>query len=142
MKPIYTVIEIGSKVEVDLLLVRDRIPDELFKLLSGDAVGTVIDYKMTDASGTGVVLRLVDGSFNWFFYEELKGAMFETMPQVLEEGKSQDQSISLEKNYMFDSNQVKSKFFNSPIEKGITIFEMFNPILFFRWLLYALKDIY
>ena len=142
MKQIQTLIEIGSTVEVDPILVRDRIPNDLLKLLSDNPEGTVIDYKMTDGSGTGVVLRLMDGSINWFFYEELKGAKVGTLPLVLNEGKFQKESISLEKKSIFQSNRNHSKLFNSPIKKGIAIVEMFNPIIFFRWLLYSLKDVY
>ena len=142
MKQIQILMDIGSKVEVDLLLVRDRIPDELLKLLSNNPVGTVTDYKMTDGSGTGVVLRLVDGSFNWFFYEELKGGMVGTTPLLLNEDKSQEESISFENNYTFESKRVKTKLFKSPINKSGTIIEMFNPMVFIRWLLYALKDVY
>jgi len=142
MKQIQTLMELGSTVEVDLLLVHDRIPDELLKLLSDNPVGTVIDYKMTDGSGTGVVLRLKDGSFNWFFYEELKGAMVATMPLLPNSDKFQKGSISLEEKYIFESPQKKIKSFNSPINKPITIVDMFNPINFLRWFLYALKDVY
>ena len=114
MKQIQTLMELGSTVEVDLLLVHDRIPDELLKLLIDNPVGTVIDYKMTDGSGTGVVLRLEDGSFNWFFYEELKGAMVGTMPLVINSDKFQKGSISLEENYISESTQKKIKLFNLP----------------------------
>ena len=138
MKQIQTLIELGSMVEVDLLSVHDRIPVELFKLLSDNPVGTVIDYKMTDGSGAGVVLRLVDGSFNWFFYEELKGSM----PPALNADKIQNSSLSLEKNSIFKSTQNNNKLFNSPIKKSTQVVDLFNPIVFFRWFLYSLKDVY
>ena len=41
------------------------------KILLDDPSGTVIDYKMTDGTGIGLVLKLSDGSFIWFFQDEL-----------------------------------------------------------------------
>ena len=142
MKQIPMLMEIGSIVEVDLPLVKDRIPDELLKLLSDNSVGTVIDYKMTDGSGTGVVLQLVDGSLNWFFYEELKVSILSSKSLELTEDRLQKKSILLEKNYLAQSNQKKRKLIGPPIQQPKTIVELFNPFLFFKWFLHALKDVY
>ena len=63
---------IGSKVKVNIERVRDRIPSNLINQLSADPRGTVIDYKMTDGiGGIGVVIKLNDGSQNWFFEDEI-----------------------------------------------------------------------
>ena len=63
---------IGSNVKINLELVRDRITPGLIKQLSEDPRGTVMDYKMTDGiGGIGVVIKLKDGSENWFFEEEI-----------------------------------------------------------------------
>ena len=67
-----TLNSIGSKVRVDLDLIRDRIPSSLAQLLANDPRGTVKDYKMTDGQGIGLVLELCDGSKRWFFDEEIK----------------------------------------------------------------------
>ncbi len=61
---------IGSKIKINIERVRDRIPSDLINQLSEDPRGTVIDYKMTDGMGIGVVLKLKDGSQNWFFEDE------------------------------------------------------------------------
>ena len=61
---------IGSKIKINIEQVRDRIPSDLIKQLSDDPRGTVIDYKMTDGGGVGLVLKLKDGSQNWFFEDE------------------------------------------------------------------------
>ena len=68
-----TLNRIGSNVRVDLERVRDRIPSTLLKQLSKDPRGKVIDYKMTDGMGIGLVLELSDGSTSWFFDEEIIG---------------------------------------------------------------------
>ena len=63
---------IGSKIKINIERVRDRIPSELIDQLSQDPRGTVIDYKMTDGrGGIGVVLKMNDGSKQWFFEDEV-----------------------------------------------------------------------
>ena len=62
---------IGSKIKINIERVRDRIPSYLINQLSEDPRGTVIDYKMTDGRGIGLVLKLKDGSQNWFFEDEV-----------------------------------------------------------------------
>ena len=63
---------IGSKIKINIEQVRDRIPSDLIDQLSQDPRGTVIDYKMTDGrGGIGVVLKMNDGSKQWFFEDEI-----------------------------------------------------------------------
>ena len=62
---------IGSRTKVNLERVRDRIPPNLVQKLIKDPSGKVLDYKMTDGTGIGVVLELNDGSKRWFFEDEL-----------------------------------------------------------------------
>ena len=71
MSKALSLIEIGSTVSVDVNRVTDRIPTELIQLLSDDPVGTVIDYKMTDGMGIGLVLEFNDGTTSWFFDDEI-----------------------------------------------------------------------
>ena len=63
---------IGSKIKINIERVKDRIPSELIDQLSQDPRGTVVDYKMTDGrGGIGVVLKMNDGSKQWFFEDEI-----------------------------------------------------------------------
>ena len=62
---------IGSKIKINIERVRDRIPSDLIQQLSEDPRGIVMDYKMTDGRGIGLVLKLKDGSQNWFFEDEV-----------------------------------------------------------------------
>ena len=71
MNQTLTLSKIGSKVKVDLNRVIDRIPTRLVELLKKDPRGKVVDFKMTDATGLGVVLELSDGSTSWFFNDEV-----------------------------------------------------------------------
>ena len=64
-------LRIGSKVRVDLDNLKDRIPTNLVGVLKKDPRGTLVDFKMTDGMGIGVVLELNDGSTSWFFEDEI-----------------------------------------------------------------------
>ena len=62
--------KIGSRVKIDLEKVKDRISANLIDTLSSDPRATVTDYKMTDGGGVGIVVKLSDGTKNWFFENE------------------------------------------------------------------------
>ncbi len=62
---------IGSSIKIDLDRVRDRISNSLIAKISSNPRATVTDYKMTDGGGVGVVVKLVDGTQNWFFENEI-----------------------------------------------------------------------
>ena len=63
---------IGSTVRVNLDKVRDRIPSKLVNQLSDNPRGKIVDYKMMDGNGIGVILKFSDGSTSWFFEDEVK----------------------------------------------------------------------
>ena len=44
----------------------------LLKTLEMNPRGKVIAYKMTDGGGIGIVLKLGDGTKNWFFENEIR----------------------------------------------------------------------
>ncbi len=60
--------EIGQKVKV--YRIRDRVNRNVAGTLG--KVGTIKEYKMTDASGVGVVVQFDDHSSTWFFEDEIK----------------------------------------------------------------------
>ncbi|MBD2576359.1 DUF2862 domain-containing protein [Oscillatoria sp. FACHB-1406] len=62
--------EIGQRVKVYRF--RDRVPTEVAAKLG--KVGTIKEYKMTDGSGVGAIVKFDDKSENWFFEDELKPA--------------------------------------------------------------------
>ncbi|MFL0731636.1 MAG: DUF2862 domain-containing protein, partial [Prochlorococcus sp.] len=53
-----TSFRIGSKVRISR--VRDRIPGKLVEQLKKSDVGKVLNYKMTDGKGIGVIVELSD----------------------------------------------------------------------------------
>ncbi|WP_448602504.1 cytochrome b6f subunit PetP [Thermoleptolyngbya sp.] len=60
--------QIGQKVRVRRL--RDRTGQVVVKHLG--QVGEVQDFKMTDGSGVGVVVKFDDKFATWFFEDELE----------------------------------------------------------------------
>ena len=60
--------EIGQKVKV--YRIRDRVSNNIADKLG--KIGTVEEFKMTDGSGVGVVVKFDDRSSTWFFEDELK----------------------------------------------------------------------
>lgn len=60
--------EIGQRVKV--YRIRDRVANNIADKLG--KVGTIKEYKMTDGSGVGVVVKFDDKSSTWFFEDELK----------------------------------------------------------------------
>jgi Protein of unknown function (DUF2862) len=60
--------EIGQKVKVFRL--RDRVSPPIVKRLG--QTGIIQGFKMTDASGVGVVVQFEDNYATWFFEDELK----------------------------------------------------------------------
>tara|TARA_B100000700_G_C14346232_1_gene535056 strand:+ start:237 stop:461 length:225 start_codon:yes stop_codon:yes gene_type:complete len=66
-----TLNKIGSNVKIQVDRVKDRIPKALLQKLTKDPRGKVIDYKMTDGTGIGLVIRLSDGTTSWFFDDEI-----------------------------------------------------------------------
>jgi hypothetical protein len=61
--------EIGQKVKV--YRIRDRVSNNIADKLG--KIGTVKEFKMTDGSGVGVIVKFDDDrSATWFFEDELK----------------------------------------------------------------------
>ena len=60
--------EIGQKVKVYRL--RERVASSIIDKLG--QVGEIKDYKMTDGSGVGVIIKFDDGTSTWFFEDEIK----------------------------------------------------------------------
>ena len=142
MSQALSLIPIGSKVTVDLGKIQDRIPKKLIDLISFEPVGTVVDYKITDGEGIGLVVQLSDGSLGWFFEEELRD--FEQLKSTLILADEVYPKGVIVSNSIGSSNNKKSylQIIDNPISSGKTIFDLLNPFNFFKWLVYSAKDIF
>ncbi len=125
-----TLQRLGSKVRVNIGQLRDRLSPELIQLLSVNPEGRIVDFKMTDGTGIGLVLELGDGTISWFFDDEIEVCMDEEKEMsaglISSFDYSQERQIILEKPPVFVSENI---------------IDVFNPIKFFGWLLYSLKDV-
>ena len=137
-----SLLAIGSIVEVDLNRVSDRIPGNLVKVLAGNSYGEVKDYKMTDGQGIGFVLKLTDGTYQWFFDHEIKSLGIEgSLP------RKQDSIQQSYNNSIQASSDSTNRFLPNPSqeEQALTFKEvlyLFNPINFLGWLIYSLGDVF
>ena len=61
--------EIGQKVKIVRL--RDALGAGGIQGKLGQT-GTIADFKMTDGSGVGFVVKFEDGTNSWFFEDEIK----------------------------------------------------------------------
>ena len=111
---------IGSEVEVDLLRLNEKLPEYVFSQLKNDPKGIVIDYKMTDGTGVGFVVKFKNDYKYWFFQEEIIG---------LSKEKS-GHEINLDKFITIENNNLNHK-----------IEYLLNPKSFINWFLYSIKDI-
>ncbi len=129
MQEFPTLVEIGSTVVVDLSLIRDGIPGALVSTIAENPQGTVVGYKMTDGGTIGLVLKLSDGSTNWFFYEEISS----------KENRNYDLAPKLS-HISLDYPLVKIEKIDQLMKKP-NVIQMFNPFIFIDWLTFSFKDV-
>ena len=93
-------------------------------------MGKIIDFRITDGKGIGVVLQLSNGEEQWFFEDEI---------DLLDENGNlinKINEIKENKNLLFDAlGRLKYESKNK-------VGELINPINFFLWLVVSLKDVF
>ena len=121
-------VKIGNTVKVNLELTKDRLTKETIEALKISSNCSIIDFKITDGRGIGVILNLSNGKEEWFFENEI---------QILdEEGNIIEYTeIDNEKNNFLFSVINKVNY-----ENKFKIKELLNPINFITWLILSLKD--
>ena len=132
-------VDIDSDVQVDLSrLDSKRFSKDTLRTLRGDPSGKVTDYKMTDGGGIGLILRLQDGSVNWFFdYEIVKP--FEKQTNSL------NKALKIEENLASEDQIISLPFMKKvriPKKNVKDISYVINPINFLTWLIYSIKDVF
>ena len=121
---------IGNSVQVNLELSKDRLNKETIDAINISSVGKIIEFRITDGKGIGVVLQLSNGKEQWFFEDEI---------DLLDEnGNSIKKVIEKEdKNNLILENLKKLKY-----EDKRKVSELLNPINFLIWLIVSFKDIF
>ena len=64
-------VKIGSSVQVNLELSKDRLTKETIDAINNSSLGKISDFRITDGKGIGVVLKLSNGKEQWFFEDEI-----------------------------------------------------------------------
>ena len=64
-------VKIGSSVQVNLQLSKDRLIKETIDAIIVSSFGKIRDFRITDGKGIGVVLQLSNGKEQWFFEDEI-----------------------------------------------------------------------
>ena len=122
--------QIGSSVQVNLELSKDRLNKEIIDAIKISSEGKISDFRITDGKGIGVILELSNGKKQWFFEEEI---------DLLDEnGNVIKQVNDIKENNSLIFNTLKGLKY----ENKNKVSELLNPINFLLWLIVAFKDIF
>tara|TARA_B100000212_G_scaffold287594_1_gene228454 strand:+ start:83 stop:469 length:387 start_codon:yes stop_codon:yes gene_type:complete len=122
-------VKIGSTVKINVNLSKDRLTSKTLNAISVNSNCIVKDFRLTDGKGIGVVVELSNGEKEWFFDNEI---------EILdEEGKVIQREDNSEKSFLFNNFKENIRY----VPKN-SIKKLINPINFFSWLIYSLKDIF
>ena len=122
-------VKIGSPVKINVNLSKDRLTSKTLNYIKESSSFKVKDFRLTDGKGVGVIVEFSNGEEEWFFENEI---------EILDDnGKIIPRVDTLEKNILISNLLKELKY------KPRTNFkELINPINFFSWLIYSLKDIF
>ena len=121
--------KIGTSVQINLGLSKDRLSKETIDAINVSSSGKISDFRITDGKGIGVVLQLSNGEEQWFFEDEI---------DLLDENGNVIKKIL---NTKEDSNFIFDFFKELNYENKNKVSELLNPINFFIWLVVSFKDI-
>ena len=122
-------VKIGSPVNINVNLSKDRLSSKTLNAIKNSSSFKVKDFRLTDGKGVGVIVEFSNGEEEWFFENEI---------EILnEEGKIIPRDNVKEKN-----NFITNLLEDLNYTPKTNVKELINPINFFSWLIYSLKDIF
>ena len=122
-------VKVGSLVNINVNLSKDRLSSKTINAIKESSSFKVKDFRLTDGKGVGVIVEFSNGEEEWFFENEI---------EILDDkGNIIPRDDALEKN-IFISNFLKDLKY----KPRTNVKELINPINFFSWLIYSLKDIF
>ena len=123
-------VKIGTSVQVNLQLSKDRLTKETIDAINVSSLGKISDFRITDGKGIGVVLQLSNGKEQWFFEDEI---------DLLDENGN----VIKKNNYKKENNNFIYDFLRGlNYENKNKVSDLLNPINFFIWLVVSFKDIF
>ncbi len=121
-------VKIGSLVNINVNLSKDRLTSKTLNAINESSSFKVKDFRLTDGKGVGVIVEFSNGEEEWFFENEI---------EILDEnGKIIPRADTIDKNIF--SNLIKDLKY----KPKTNLKELINPVNFFTWLIYSLKDIF
>jgi len=123
-------VKIGSSVQVNLALSKDRLTQETIDAINISSLGKISDFRITDGKGIGVILQLSNGKEQWFFEDEID--LLDENGNLIK--KNNDKEVN--SNFIFDFLRGLN------YEDKNEVSELVNPINFFIWLVVSFKDIF
>ena len=123
-------VKVGNSVQVNIEKSKDRLTKETIDAINVSSVGKILDFRITDGKGIGVILQLSNGKEQWFFENEV---------DLLDENGNLLKKINdnEEKNNFSFNILTRLKY-----ENKNKVSELLNPINFFLWLVVSFKDIF
>ena len=122
-------VKIGNSVKVNLELSKDRLTKETIDAINISSVAKIIDFRITDGKGIGVILQLSNGKEQWFFEDEID--LLDENGNVIKKNNYKKKNS----NFIFDFLKGLN------YENKNKVRELLNPINFFIWLVVSFKDI-
>ena len=122
--------EIGSSVQINLELSKDRLSKETIDAINVSSFGKISDFRITDGKGIGVVLKLSNGKEQWFFEDEID--LLDKNGNVIKKNNEKKENSNFLFNFLRGLNY----------ENKNKVSELLNPINFFIWLVVSFKDIF
>ena len=107
---------IGNSVRVNLELSNDRLTKDIVDAINISSVGTIIDFRITDGKGIGVIIKLSNGKEQWFFEDEI--------------------------DLLDDDGNILQKDIEKNEQNNLFLQSIKNPINFIVWLIVSTKDIF
>ena len=122
-------VKVGSSVKINVNLSKDRLTNKTLNAIKESESFKVKDFRLTDGKGVGVIVEFSNGDEEWFFENEI---------EILDEnGKIIPRLNNLDNNnflsYLLKDLKYKPKS---------NVKELINPINFFSWLIYSIKDVF
>ena len=134
--------EIGSIVQIKLDLAKNRLAKESIKAIEVSSRCRIIDFKITDGMGIGVILKLSNGKEEWFFEEEIE--ILDENGEIIKNTEIVEESDLIFEIFNFIkiiSWTLLALIIPTEYKQKSQINDLLNPLNFLSWLLNSFKDV-
>ena len=122
--------KVGNSVQVNIEQSKDRLTKEIIDAINVSSVGKILDFRITDGKGIGVILQLSNGKEQWFFENEID--LLDENGNLLKKINDNEENNNFALNFL-----TRLKY-----ENKNKVSELLNPINFFLWLVVSFRDIF